>query len=311
MTCPWVGFSPSLRRISEPQTEPALAADVTPGVGGPLRGCLGAILPSPDPCLAMRAAILHVIIHVPTYVHARVYAQSLHHTRTHACTQMTQARTHRARVSVHTYTTYTDCTHTDTLTQVHMHTCVYTDMHATYTQSMHTQVHAHTQTCSHTRPCIHTSARTHVHPCVHMYPHSHRVYWAGGLTSISSCPGHCHKLLTTLPASALPPHPFLCHAVCPPCRGPRDLFKPKPAHDTPPLKPPAVPVSLRVKAEVLTIMKDTQHPIAAAMLTSCFPNTPGGIVPCRCHIAMSRDTFSCYTWCGCCWNLVGRYWGFC
>ena len=187
-------------------------------------------------------------------------------------------------MSVHTYTTYTECTHTDTHphTSAHTHTIrVYRHMHTTYTQSMHTQVHAHTQTCSQTRPCTHTSARTHVYPCVHMYPHSHRVYWAGGLTSISSCPGHCYKLLTALPVSALAPRPFLCLAVCPPCRGPRDLFKPKPAHDTLPLKPPAVPVLLRVKAEVLTIMKDTQHPIAAAMLTSCFPNTPGGIVPCR------------------------------
>lgn len=42
---------------------------------------------------------------------------------------------------------------------------------------------------------------------------------------------------------------------------------------------PKVPASLGVKGEVLTIMKDAQHPITAAILISCFSNTPGGSCP--------------------------------
>ena len=159
MTCPWVGFSPSLRRIGEPQTEPALAADDTPGVGGSLRGCLGAILPSPDPCLAMRAAILHVIVHVPTYMHAHVY--------------------------VHTHCTTHACMYTDAHMQAHIgHMCLCT--HILHTQSAHTQIHTLTQVHIRTpyvctdictqhihNPCTHKCMHTHKHALKHAHAHTH------------------------------------------------------------------------------------------------------------------------------------------
>ena len=138
---------------------------------------------------------------------------------------------------------------------------------------MHTQVH--TQVLSHTHLCAHTD----VHPYVHMYSHTQSLLthteFTGreDLTSIPCCPGHSHRLRIALPTEALAP-PCPCPAVHPPHTGPRDLLKPNS-----PVAAPAVPASLGVKGEVLTILKDAQHPITAAMLMSCFSHTPGRSCP--------------------------------
>ena len=308
--------------------------------------------------MAMRAAILHVTVHVPTHActcvhrcththgsvhthytthartcvhkctHARtqVCSHSLYHIHMHMCTHVGLGTLHHTHV--HTCTQIYTCAHGSVHTHhtcVHMctqiHTCTHGSVHTHYTIphahlytdthmpayprahitvptcTIHTDAHPHTSTHTHAH---NTCAQRHAHDICTIYAHTsaytsalahtpvctHRctpicthvlthTEFTGreDLTSIPCCPGHSHRLRIALPTEALAP-PCPCPAVHPPHTGPRDLLKPNS-----PVAAPAVPASLGVKGEVLTILKDAQHPITAAMLMSCFSHTPGRSCP--------------------------------
>lgn len=157
------------------------------------------------------------------------------------------------------------CTCSHKYTHAH-HTCAQRHAHDIRTICAHTS--AYTNALSHTLVRTHTCTPV----CTHVLMPTEFTGWED-LTIISCCPGHSHRLLTALPTEALAPHPV--HALqSTPYRARGTCSNP-----TPPWAPQKFPLHLGVKGEVLTIMKDAQHPINAAMLISCFSNTPGGSCP--------------------------------
>lgn len=211
--------------------------------------------------------ITHACTCVHRYTHAHMGLHT-HYTIPHAhlYTDTHMPAYPRAHITVPTCTIHTDA-HPHTSTHTHAHnTCAQRHAHDICTIYAHTS--AYTSALAHTPVCTHRCTPI----CTHVLTHT-EFTGREDLTSIPCCPGHSHRLRIALPTEALAP-PCPCPAVHPPHTGPRDLLKPNS-----PVAAPAVPASLGVKGEVLTILKDAQHPITAAMLMSCFSHTPGRSCP--------------------------------